>query len=252
MITQPSETMVGRIISSKDVQALFFSICGMYMAKETLQCGEVKDLEEGKLSWIIQWAQCNHKVLKRGRLGLPCWFSGWESACQRRGQGFHPWSGTIPQAVEQLGPCATTTEPVLQRPGGRRLKPTQPESMLCNERSHCKEKLGPQPESSPHAPKPEKARALQWRPSTSENKMNTLFSFKRRPKCQSRDMWWQKRSSERKQDLKMLHCRLKLEGWAKSLKKHLEAGKGKEIVSPLENLEGIQPFQHLNLRASTH
>ena len=34
-------------------------------------------------------------------------------ACQGRGHGFEPWSGKIPHAVEQLTPCATTTEPVL-------------------------------------------------------------------------------------------------------------------------------------------
>ena len=27
------------------------------------------------------------------------------------GPGFEPWSGRIPHAVEQLSPCATTTEP---------------------------------------------------------------------------------------------------------------------------------------------
>ena len=31
---------------------------------------------------------------------------------QGRGHGFEPWSGKIPHAVEQLSPCATTTEPV--------------------------------------------------------------------------------------------------------------------------------------------
>ena len=46
-------------------------------------------------------------------LGLPWWRSGWESACQCRGHGFRPWSGRIPHAAEQLGPCATTAEPVL-------------------------------------------------------------------------------------------------------------------------------------------
>ena len=44
--------------------------------------------------------------------GLPWWRSGWESACQCRGHGFEPWSGKIPHATEQLGPWATTTEPV--------------------------------------------------------------------------------------------------------------------------------------------
>ena len=30
-----------------------------------------------------------------------------------RGHGFEPWSGKILHAMEQLSPCATTTEPVL-------------------------------------------------------------------------------------------------------------------------------------------
>ena len=45
--------------------------------------------------------------------GLPWWHSGWESTCQCRGHGFKPWSGKTPCAMEQLSPCATTTEPVL-------------------------------------------------------------------------------------------------------------------------------------------
>ena len=53
---------------------------------------------------------------KRHRLWLPWWCSGWESACQCRGHGFEPWSGKIPHAVEQLGPWATTTEPVCLEP----------------------------------------------------------------------------------------------------------------------------------------
>ena len=47
---------------------------------------------------------------------LPWWRSGWESACQCRGHGFKPWSGKIPQASEQLGPWATTTEPARLEP----------------------------------------------------------------------------------------------------------------------------------------
>ena len=49
--------------------------------------------------------------LKWHSLGLPWWRNGWESACQCRGHGFEPCSGKIPHATEQLGPCATTTEP---------------------------------------------------------------------------------------------------------------------------------------------
>ena len=48
--------------------------------------------------------------------GLPWWRSGWESACQRRGHGFEPWSGRIPHAAEQLGPWATTIEPARLEP----------------------------------------------------------------------------------------------------------------------------------------
>ena len=47
---------------------------------------------------------------------LPSWCSGWESACQCRGHGFEPWSGKIPHAAEQLGPWATTTEPMRLEP----------------------------------------------------------------------------------------------------------------------------------------
>ena len=61
-------------------------------------------------------------------LGLPWWLSGCESACQCQGHRFEPWSGRIPQAVEQLGPCATTTEPGHLEP------------VLHNKRSHRNEK----------------------------------------------------------------------------------------------------------------
>ena len=53
---------------------------------------------------------------REGWGGLPWWHSGWESACQCRGHGFEPWSGRIPHAAEQLGPWATTTEPVRLEP----------------------------------------------------------------------------------------------------------------------------------------
>ena len=49
---------------------------------------------------------------------IPWWLSDKESACQcrrhcRNDAEFDPWSGKIKHAVEQLSPCATTTEPVL-------------------------------------------------------------------------------------------------------------------------------------------
>ena len=44
--------------------------------------------------------------------GFPCWVNGLESACQRRGHGFKPWSRKISHAAEQLSPCTMTAEPV--------------------------------------------------------------------------------------------------------------------------------------------
>ena len=43
-------------------------------------------------------------VIKSLPTGLPWWHSGWESACECRGQGFEPWSGRIPRAAGRLGP----------------------------------------------------------------------------------------------------------------------------------------------------
>ena len=40
--------------------------------------------------------------------GLPWRLSGYESACQCKRHGFHPRSGKIPRAAEQLSPCTTT------------------------------------------------------------------------------------------------------------------------------------------------
>ena len=54
-----------------------------------------------------------HALFKNFFLGLPWWLSGKESACQCRRHGFDPWSGKIPQAMEQRSPCTTTLEPVL-------------------------------------------------------------------------------------------------------------------------------------------
>ena len=58
----------------------------------------VREMQDKKLTDVKMWLK-----------GLPWWHSG--SACQCRGHGFKPWYGKIPHAVEQLSPCATTTEP---------------------------------------------------------------------------------------------------------------------------------------------
>ena len=50
---------------------------------------------------------------KKSFWGLPWWLRGKESAYNCRRRGFDPWSGKIPQAVEQLSPSGKTAEPVL-------------------------------------------------------------------------------------------------------------------------------------------
>ena len=57
-----------------------------------------------------------NRILLNMNTRLPWWCSGWESACQCRGHRFEPWSVKIPHAAEQLGPWATTTEPVHLEP----------------------------------------------------------------------------------------------------------------------------------------
>lgn len=37
--------------------------------------------------------------------GLPWWYSGWNSACQRSGCGFDPWSRKIPRAEHLKALC---------------------------------------------------------------------------------------------------------------------------------------------------
>ena len=62
-----------------------------------------------QIGFLASWTSPNQKLSTR----LLSWLRGKESACYCRRHGFDPWSGMIPQAVEQLSPCATTTEPVL-------------------------------------------------------------------------------------------------------------------------------------------
>ena len=58
----------------------------------------------------------NHKRLRQG---FPGWLRGKESTCQYRRHRFDPWPRKIPQASEQRGPGAASTEPVLQKPRSR-------------------------------------------------------------------------------------------------------------------------------------
>ena len=103
---------------------------------------------------------------KMHREELPWRFSGWESICQCRGHGFDSWSGKIAHVVEQLSPCASTTEPRGQE------KPLQWEA-------HA-----PQLGSNPCSPQPEKPHVRQQRLSAAKNKINkNLKTYK---KCMER------------------------------------------------------------------
>ena len=59
--------------------------------------------------------------LKTFRTRLLWWLTGQESACRCKSCRLDPCSGKIPHAMEQLSPCATTTNPV---PRARVHKPT--------------------------------------------------------------------------------------------------------------------------------
>ena len=58
---------------------------------------------------------CNTIIPKKCmflNLKILCWWSnGWDSACQCRGHGFHPWSRRIPRVMGQLNLWAPTIEP---------------------------------------------------------------------------------------------------------------------------------------------
>ena len=65
---------------------------------------------------------------------LPLWSAGEESACQCREHGLRLWACRIPQGKEQLSPCATTTEPVLQGPRAATLKPVSSRACALRQR----------------------------------------------------------------------------------------------------------------------
>ena len=69
---------------------------------------------------FLKWLRTITNTIK-WEIGLPWWSSGWGSACQCRGHGFHPWSRRIPPRPRQLGPGATQLKPELHN----ERKPTQ-------------------------------------------------------------------------------------------------------------------------------
>ena len=85
--------------------------------------------------------------------GPPGWFSGKESTCQCSGEGFHPWSGKIPQ----LSLCATATEPTNPRACGlQQEKPLQWEACapkLQSSPPHCSSRKTTHNNEDPAQPK---------------------------------------------------------------------------------------------------
>ena len=113
----------------------------------------------------LRTRQLDCQTLKKSPMGLPWWHNGWESACQCRGHGFEPWSGKIPHAAEQLGPCTTTTEP-------SRHKYWSPCAWSpCSATGEAAAVRGPRTEvrSSPCSPQLERAQAQQQRPNAAKN-----------------------------------------------------------------------------------
>ena len=119
-----------------------------------------KKLEEGDGENISVWLyfhmdgpflKKNVKTSWRIRYGLPWWLSGKESGYHCRRHGFNPWSGKISHASEALSPSTTTIEPALQSLGAATMEPkchiywslSTLEPVLCNKRSHLKEKPAP-------------------------------------------------------------------------------------------------------------
>ena len=81
---------------------------------------------------------------QREMLGLPWWLSCKESTGQCRRHWFDPWSRSIPYAMEQLGPCATTSEPRLQSRELQLLSPCATTTEARTPRAHTMQQEKPQ------------------------------------------------------------------------------------------------------------
>ena len=79
---------------------------------------------------------------------LPWWLGVNKSTRQCRRHRFDPWSGNIPHTLEQLSPCVTTIESMLQSLGTTTTQPMHCnhwspwalELILCNKRSYLNKK----------------------------------------------------------------------------------------------------------------
>ena len=109
--------------------------------------------------------------------GLPLWYSGWESACQCRGRGIHPWSGKIPHGTRQLKPVphsywALSLEPASHNswaPVQQVLKPECLEPMPLTREATTVRSLCTTARSSPRYRQWEKALTRPQKHSTTKN-----------------------------------------------------------------------------------
>ena len=126
------------------------------VAEKTL----ASQLDLSKISDIQNFYYAKNEVR-----GLSWWPSGKESACQGRRHKFEPWSRKIPHAMEQLSPCARTTEAVLWSLGATATETVCATMEVCVLRSLCTTTgettamRSARTESSPGSPQLEKSQS---------------------------------------------------------------------------------------------
>ena len=117
----------------------------------------------------------NREIIQR----LPYWLSGQESACQCREDRFNYWSGRSPYATEWLSLCSPLLSPCSRACRLQLLKPTCLEPVLCNKRSHHREKPAHVNEEQPLTATRERLRTV-TKTQCSQKFMNKINYFLRR------------------------------------------------------------------------
>ena len=115
--------------------------------------------QKGNLKSILNQMKIKTQCIKCCQ-GLPWWYSRQESACQCRGNGFSFQSGRIPHAPEQLRPCATTPEPMLQSRCASTTKACSPGACAQQQEAIAMRSPCTAAKSSPHSLQLEKVSTL--------------------------------------------------------------------------------------------
>ena len=92
--------------------------------------------EQGQAEKEILWEEISKHAFQKVCPKLPWWPSDKESANQCWRYGFNPWCEKLPHVAEQLGLCATTTEPMCYNSWSPHIL----EPMPFNKKGHCNEK----------------------------------------------------------------------------------------------------------------